>query len=272
MGLDVENLTVSDLAQLLVAASDKESEDFNTLYDELELSNSENLFLKMQISTLESKLESTLEDLSKMTERFKVLESQSGQVMSNGEKHLTVAKQACREKEQLQGKYDTLKEQMAPYKLLGSPKKIREKIKEYQTKQASNLLAIGKAKELIKEYRKEIDGHINVNRSLKANEVQESMTSIWSENGDNLMLFPAKLSMQIGDHVERQITLLYMTKSGCGKLIGLDEDGLPAVCKMPKGGMKPKAKTLEVAGEMLRKWRRQDWKLTVEDLDLGSKK
>ena len=97
------------------------------------------------------------------------------------------------------------------------------------------------------------------------------MTSVWSENGDNLMLFPAKLSMQIGNITERQLTLLYITKSGCAKLIGLGEDGEPVLCKMPPNGLRPKDKTLKVAGEMLRKWRRQDWKVTLNDLDLESK-
>jgi len=247
-----------------------EVDEFNSVHDTCEKLANENSFLKLQLKTVNDKLAKTVEAANSLKERYDVLDSQSKQVLDNGDKHLSTAKQAYRERDQMTDQLATAKSLLKTYKEIDTPKNIRNKIKTYQTKAAESAVAMTNSKKVIKDLRKENLNYVNHISELMANETQSNMTTIWSENGDHLMLFPAKLSMQVGDHVERQITLLYMTKSGCAKLIGLDEDGIATVCKMPPGGMKPKARTLAVAGEMLRKFKRQDWKLTINDLDLGS--
>ena len=80
------------------------------------------------------------------------------------------------------------------------------------------------------------------------------------------MMFPTPLTMEINGIVEKQVTLLFMDQSGCGKLIGIGEDGEPMLCKMPRTGLKPKAATLAKAGNILRQFKSQNWVVTHEDL------
>lgn len=254
------NLSVSDLTRLLVNASDREVNEFNEVFDKMESATA-------QVEALQKEIAGYVE----MAEQFNTLKQQCDTVYKNGENHLNAAKQAYRERDQMKDKLDTANELLSTYKAIDTAKKIREKFKNYQKKAAENAAAIRKSKDLIKDYRKEIDKHVDEVQMLKLNEKQTSMSSIWSEDGDNLMLFPARLTMQIGDTQEKQMTLLYMTKSGCGKLIAIDEEGNPVECTLPEGGLHPKPKTLEVAGELLRKWRRQGWKIELSDLDLSDK-
>lgn len=256
---DFNNLSVSDLVALLVQASDKEIDEFNAVYDHCEV-------LSVKLNELKKENERLLE----VEKKFKILEEQCDTVYNNGEKHLSLATQAYRERDQMADKLATTNELLKKYKELGTPAKIREKIKGYQTKTSDAQDAIKKLKETIKANKDTINSQNKMISDLKANEIQSNLTSVWSENGDNLMVFPTKLSMQVGEHQEKQLTLLYMTSSGCGKLIALDEDGEPAVCNFPED-MTPKARTLDVAGQILRKWKRQNWKLEISDLDLQSK-
>ena len=263
--------SVTELIEGLLIQANQEVDEFNHVHDELTEANTVIETLRDHIERLEKAAVIVMGDHEAITEKHNILEQQCDTIYVNGEKHLIAAKQAIREREQMKDKLDTATELLKAYKAIDTPKKIREKYKNYQTKIAAGSVDLSKSKELIKEYRKEIVRHVDQVNLLREGEAQANMSSIWSENGDNLMLFPSKLTMQVGDTTERQLTLLYMTKSGCGKLIALDDEGKPAICKMPAGGMKPKKRTLEVAGELLRKWRRQDWKITLSDLDLANK-
>ena len=265
-----ESKSVIDILQEAYTQAEVEVTHFNEIYDAHEALKNENNFIKLQLETVNGKLGEVVKAANVLQDKYDVLDAQSNTVLSNGEKQLNTAKQACRERDQMADQLSTAKELLKAYKEIDTPKKIREKTKAYQTKIADGATALDASKLKVKELRKENLKYVNHISELMANETQSNMTTVWSENGDHLILFPAKLSMKVGGHVEQQITLLYMTQSGCAKLIGLDEDGIPTVCKMPPGGMKPKARTLTVAGEMLRKFKRQDWKLTVSDLDLES--
>lgn len=263
--------TTLELAQEILEQANQEVIEYNELVDYIEKLENENTFVKLQNKTLTASLTEEQAAHKATTSEFETLKSQCDQVYKNGEKHLIAAKQAYRERDQMADKYNLVNDQLKAYKEIGTAKKIRERIKDYQAKVALGTTNLNKSKDLIKEYRKEITRHIATNKQLKASEAQSNLTTVWSENGDHLLLFPAKLSMGIGDTVEKQLTLLYMTKSGCGKLIGLDEEGNPAVCRMPAGGLKPKKRTIDTAGEILRKWKRQNWTVTIDDLDLAGK-
>lgn len=253
----MDSLSVSDLTRLLTVASDKEVNEFNAVYDQLDAANA-----------MIAELEKDNKAYQIIAEKFDILEAQSNTILKNGEIHLQSTKQAYRERDQMKDQLKTANELLKLYKSIDTPKKIREKIKKYKIDAVTNLAAIAKSKTLIKDYRKELDKAIETTQQLKVAEVQNNMASIWNEDGDNLMIFPARLTMQIEDTQERQLTLLYMTASGCGKLIAIDEDGNPVECAVPEEGLNPKQRTLDVAGEILRKWRRQDWKLEMSDLDL----
>jgi hypothetical protein len=96
------------------------------------------------------------------------------------------------------------------------------------------------------------------------------MTTVYSSGNDNLMVFPARLTMAVRGVVEKQTTLLCMHKDGIGKLIALDSDNMPVLCQMPNGGFKPKKSTMDVAGDLLRKFKLQGGNVGVGDLDMAS--
>lgn len=258
MSTDVTDLTVSDLTRLLVDASDKETTEFNLLFDQLESANQ-----------MIEKLQKDIVEYKEIESRFNILNQQCETVYKNGEQHLNAAKQAYRERDQAQDKASTANELLKAYKAIDTPKKIREKYKNYQAKILSSASDINAVKEQLKESRKQSTKLANIIETMQVIEAQNSMSSVWSSDGDNLMMFPAKLTMRIGNTEEKQLTLLYMTSSGCGKLIAINDEGDPVECILPKDGLNPKPRTLEVAGEILRKWRRNGWKLDLNDLDLG---
>ena len=266
-----EEFSVSDLSALLAIVSEREMDEFNTIYDQLEQAKLENITLTEANILLRTKLGDEITEKESLLKAYNDMDAAFDVIQENTEKQHQLIKQSVREKEQAHDKFDQVNVTLKAYKEIGTPKKIRERIKAYQksvTEGTSNLL---KSKELIKGYRSEITRHVELQEKYKLSDMQSNMTTVWSENGDSLLLFPAKLTMDINGMPERQLTLLFMTGSGCAKLIGLTEEGEPAVCTMPKGGLKPKARTLEVAGSMLRKWRRQDWKVTASDLNLAEK-
>lgn len=249
--------SVIDLVQQLLAQANTEATEFNELYDQLEEANNKLTQLHLENESLKESLEG-----------YQLLKEQTDQIYHNAEKHMTMLKQANRERDQMEDKLAIAKEQVAAYKAIGTPKKIRDRIKAYQTKAAQSVKDIDAVKKLSKGYHKEALAFKQTIAKLQESEAQANMATVWSENGDNLMLFPSRLTMQIGDMQEKQLTLLYMDKSGCGKLIALDENGEPTICKTPAGGLRPKKLTVQIAGEILRKWRRQGWKVTVDDLNL----
>jgi len=264
----LEDLTVSDISVLLSAASDKETEEFNELFDELEKTKSFYTNSQLAIKNMQEKLDGVLEENSKLVEIVHNFEKSSETIINNGEKHLNAAEQARREKNQALAKVGDLQETIKTYKELGTPKKIREKIKNYQTKAADNVKAINLKNEEIKGFKREI---VKLTDSVVflENELDNvTISTVYSEGKDNLLMFPVKLTMQVQDREEKQLTLLYMDDSGCGKLIGLDDEDKPAICSMPKSGLRPKKSTLDKAGSFLRKAKRQGWKLTRSDLTL----
>ena len=132
--LELKDLTVSDLSVLLSAASDKETEEFNELFDELERTKSFYINSQLAVKNTQEKLNAVIEENSKLVEIVRNFEKSSEPIISNGEKHLGAAEQAKREKNQALSRVEDLQETLKAYKEIGTPKKIREKIKNYQAK------------------------------------------------------------------------------------------------------------------------------------------
>jgi len=261
-----KNLSVSDLTKLLLEASDKEVEEYNTLLEAYEELQNFHFALKLKNSTVEQELEAAKEKIKQLTTSIEEYKGYSDTIVKNGNKHLEYAEQARREKNQALDKLAQAEILLTNYKNIGTPKKIKEQIKSYKEKAASNLKTINARKVETKGYKQEVIKLVDKIHLLEAELSTANITTIYSKGKDKLLVFPKKLTMAINGVEEKQLTLLYMDNSGCGKLIGLDENSEPSLCSMPKSGLKPSKSTMEVAGNMLRKLKSQDWKMQYEDL------
>lgn len=261
-------ISVSEAIEALIEAANNEVEEYDQMIIRIGLLELENKKLKKENAEVKGDMQSLEKVHDELCAKYKALDNASATVTGNAKKHMQMLEQSLREKDQLVDKYELLKTQLVSYKQIGTPKKIREKLKAYKSKVEDGTKAVAAAKEKVKDYSKRIKELVASAEHMRVNEVATSITSAWSENGNHLMVFPSPLTMKVQGKVEKQMTLLFMDNSGCGKLIGLDSENEPLLCTMPKGGLKPKAKTLKVAGEILRKFKRQGWKLQIDDLDL----
>ena len=259
-------LSVMEIAAQLTVQADKEVVEFNNLCDLLEESNSKVLHLENKNLELSLKLNEEQSNNEALSKELKSYTYSSSKIISNGEKHLAYAEQAKREKVQALDKVLKVEMLIAQYKPLGTPKKIREQLKAYKNKAAETTKATTLYKKSIKEYRTEIQKLVDKIVILEM-EIQVSViSSVYSKDGDSLLIFPARLTMSIQGVVEKQVTMLYMDSSGCGRLICLGEDNEPLLCNIPEDGLVPHDDILDRAGIMLRKLKSQNWKMTHEDL------
>lgn len=259
-------LSVSDLATALLLASNREVDEFNEILDraeKAELALAEMTIAKQKSDEQRDKIITENEEL---LGAYRKMEKGMDTIMLNAKKHMQYAEQAKREKTQMEDKLRKSDMALAPYKVLGTIKKVREQIKAYKDKAIVNQKALVSGKEDIKVYRKDIVKLVDKIALLETLNAQSSIQTIWSKNGDHLLMFPTPLTMEINGEIEKQLTLLFMDNSGCGKLIGIDEDGEPKLCVMPKGGLKPKAATLAKAGNVLRGFKEKNWKVSHADL------
>jgi len=267
---DLSTLSVSDLSELLVLASSKEVDEFNTIYAALEESELENQALRTQVLKVTTERDESRGESEAIHLQLKEVNTATDTIMSNAQKHLDSAIQAKREKEQAIARVTKLDLLMGQYKVLGTPKKIRDQIKSYKIKAIESLRVINLGKTAVKDYRKEIDGLVKRATERETELQVHTMTTVYSNGNDNLMVFPARLTMAIRGVVEKQTTLLCMHKDGTGKLIALDSDNEAVLCQVPKGGFKPKKSTMDVAGDLLRKFKLQGGNVNIDDLDMES--
>lgn len=259
-------LSLGELLPQILSAYDREVMEYNEICEDIEnfeekntALNLENILLKKQVTKL------TADNLG-LTERLEDLLGKVQAVQDNAQSHMNMLQQANRERVQAQEKLEQAIITIASYKQLGTPKKIREQVKSYKEKASINVKAITTLKNEVKGYRRNKDMLNGVVNDLQATVAQTNIQSIWSSGKEHLMVFPAPLTLAINNTTEKQLTLLYMNESGCGKLIAIDQDGEPVLCTMPKGGLKPKAPTLAKAGSILRKFKKKNWKLSHKDI------
>lgn len=258
--------SVIELAVHLHEAAVREVDEFNEMYDRMVAAELKAANADITNKELKENLDKVLGENEELLCAYKKMEKGVDEIMSNANKHLQYAEQAKREKAQMADKLLKSDMALAPYKVLGTAKKIREQIKDYKTKAEANQKTITAVKLEARAYRKDIVELTGKCNTLKNSMLQATIQTVWSENGDHLLMFPTPLTMEINGVIEKQLTLLFMNQSGCGKLIGIDEDGEPKLCVMPKGGLKPKAPTLAKAGNVLRKFKAQNWVVSHQDL------
>lgn len=258
--------TVEQLVPKLMEAYDKELKEYNDLIEELSIVESKNEALNLANALLVEKEKALEEDKEDLSSKLNSLIDITKLVKKQAQLHKDQNEQCQREYTQMQDRYDKQQAILNSYKELGTPKKIRDKIKDYQTKAITSKNGKNALKEEIKIFRKKMEQYIKANNDLHLSLSQSNITTVWSLEGDHLMLFPTALTLSIEGKDEKQLTLLFMNKSGCGRLIGLNQDGEPWPCKYSEGSLEPKEATMEKAGNILRRFKKQNWKISHEDL------
>lgn len=240
----------------------------NEIVDALDKAEAKLSTLQFINKDLTERLEKAEAANEKALEDAKNILRKSDKVTKNAEEHMVMLKQANREKAQVQDRLDQALTTLKSYKEIGkTPKQIRDRIKTYQANAETSVKATAAHKRIVSEYRHEISKNKKEIMGLNLTVAQSNMTTLYTKDGQHLLLFPAPLTMMINGKEEKQITLMLMDGSGTGKLIGLNEDGEPQICSAPKGGLRAKAATLDAAGNILRKFRKQNWLITHKDLE-----
>lgn len=258
------------LVQLAFEADIKQN---NLMVDELERTESENTFLKLQLSNVTKRLDEVIgqnEQLLKARKNDEAKEKdfnkKAEMVQANAEKHMQQLNQALLQEQQSKNKLDEAIVTIASYKVIGSPKQIREKIKKYQTNAAKNIKAEKQYKLEAKKYRYDLSLKDEVIAKLTREADERDFQKVYRKNGDNIIIYPLLCETIIDGKVERQVPVWYSTDSGIGALYMLNEDDVPARSPTPRGGIKPKKETMEVMTTLLRKFKRNGNLVKSEDI------
>ena len=251
-------LSVADVYEMLGGAISAEAIDYDEKISMLEQSDEENRFLKLQVNTLEGRLEKALDDIEKLTATvndFKAKEKdfnkKAEQVTKNANHHMSMLDQSIREKTQIKVNLDNAMLTIASYKELGTPKKIREQRKGYQDRIAKHQSNEKQFRLEVKKYRHDLTITKKHSEELTQRIAEIDITEIYSENGENLYLFPKNMQIPSRGMDKKEIVMLYLNEHGRGGLMSKDEDG---EVTLGKGAIRAKAKTTAHAGKFLRKW------------------
>lgn len=260
-------LSLGELISLTMEAYNRETLSNNAVVDEADTLEAENTVVKLENHELKEIVEKLQAEISDLSAHALRVANYTETVQKQAKDHMVMLEQANREKSQMQDKLTKAEMAITAWKTVASsPKKARETLKGYKDKSAKSVIAQISLRKEIGIYHKEADITAAANKALHLSLAQANITTVWSHEGDHLMLFPAPLTMAVNGKPEKQLTLLFMNQSGCGKLIGIDEDGEPLLCKIPAGGLKPKAATMQKAGGILRKFKSKNWEVTHQDL------
>jgi len=261
--------------QQLITSYEADVDQYNEAIDQLEKSDQENFFLKLQIDNLTksnnrllNENEQLLEARKKDEDEAKVFSKKAQLVSANAEKHMQMLEQANREKVQAQLKLEDALFTVSSYKEIGTPKKIREKIKVYKERVSKLQAAETQHKLDAKKYRHDVTLAKNEAKELESRLIELDVTEIYSKNGDNLWVFPKVKQFESRGMTNKQVCLWYMNDDGIGAIYSLNEDGEAVRSPSPKGGLKPKKATLDIATTLLRKFKRNKDVVHYDDLKL----
>jgi hypothetical protein len=255
---EVQVLSLSESVSQLLASYNADVIEQNQLVDDLDKSEQENTFLKLQLSNITKRLDIALDDVDNLTgaieglkAKEKSFDKQVQTVTDNANHHMEMLDQALREKSQMQVELKSIKVTMAKYKEIGTVKKIREQRKAYQDDAKKNLAAIKSLKSTNKKYSHDATVATKYSAELTQRLSEIDITEIYSANGDNLYLFPKTMQITSRGMDDKKIVMLYLNNDGRGGLMSIDEDG---EITLGKGTIRPKAATIAHSGKFLRKW------------------
>jgi len=233
----------------------------------------ENSFLKLQVETLTGRIDSVTGEnqqlkntVNEFEERFETLAKQKDVVLLNAEKHMQMLEQAQRQEQQARNKVKDLELQLKAYKeIANSPKKIRDKIKDFQARLLKEKGFTEQHKKNLKTANDEIKKFKAEVMSLAHKLAVSDITQLHRNEQDYICLFPHELG-DIEGYESGQIPLLYMHSTGRSSLVLLNNDGEAELAPAPKGGLRPKKSTLAHCGQLLRRFKSQGWTLTDSDV------
>lgn len=234
-------LTFDDHLAGILALNNVNVDEYNELADQFEALQSRNMELVNSKKQLEAENKEAAEilNLAKNELEFKQVEKTKATDQLGEQKDL-----------------------LARFKEIGNtPKKIREKIKSLQENVAKWRNTSDAQKKELNAYRKEIKQLKQNNDDLLARIAQSSLFApLQYENGDILAVWPRYYG------TKQEISMLYMSNSGRGALMSIDEDGEVNMSPSPKGGLRPTKRCQEDANTILSRFKRQKWEITDEDI------
>jgi len=257
----------------LLTAFHADNEEVEQLVKHTVAIEKENTFLKLQVNNLTTRVDGVVSEnqqlkntVAEFEERFKTLAKQKDVVLLNAEKINQRIEQEQRETTQAKNKVKDLGVQLKAYKeIANSPKKIREKIKDFQARllkekgvtdqHKKNLVT---ANNEVKTFKKEV---MDLAHKLAVSDI----TQLHRDGQDYICLFPHELG-DIEGYEPGQVPLLYMHATGRSSLVLLNNDGEAELAPAPKGGLRPKKTTLSHCGQLLRRFKSQNWTLTDSDV------
>lgn len=263
-------LPLADAITQLIASYDADAQESNNLVDELEKSEQENTFLKLQLDNMKKRLDEVIEENDQLVKarkrdeaKEKDFNKKAEMVSANAKMHMQNLEQALREKAQAETKLNDALLTIASYKELGSPKKLREQRKDYQERIAKHLKAEKQHKIEVKKYRHAIELAEKEVKEITMRLREIDMTEAYNQNGDHLWLFPKVMQIQSRGMTGKEIVMLYMNDDGRGALMSINDDG---EIEMGKAPIRPKTSTKEHAGMLLRKFKSNGWTVHTDDL------
>jgi len=235
-------LSFEDHLQAVINLNDAAVEEYNNLADHCEA------------------LENTNKELAFLNKEQEAENKKATEVLVLAKKELEMLHVA---KVTATDKLGENKDLLARFKeIAATPKKIREKIKKLQDNVVKwTAAAQGKDKQLA-EYRNENKRLKKNNDDLLARIAQASLFApLMYENGDILAVWPRYYGKKA------QISMLYMSAEGRGSLINIDEDSEINMAPAPKRGLRPTTRTMEDAETILKRFKRQKWEITDQDIE-----
>ena len=265
-------LPLADAINNLIASYEADAQESNKLVDEIENSEQENTFLKLQLSNMSKRLNEVIGENDQLVAarkrdeaKEKDFNKKAEMVSANAKMHMQMLEQANREKAQAETKLNDALLTIASYKELGTPKKLREQRKDYQERISKHIKAETQHKLEVKKYRHSIELAEKEVKEITMRLREIDMTEAYNQNGEHLWLFPKVMQIANRGMSDKEICFLYLNDDGRGCLMSLDEDGEIALGKAP---IRPKADTKAHAGMLLRKFKKNGWTVQVDDLQV----
>ena len=251
-------LPMHEALALVQAAFEADIEQNNLMVDELERFGNENTFLKLQVQNLTARVNGVTDENEQLLAARKRDEAKEKDFnkkaemdQANAEQHIQMLSQAQRQEQQAKTKLNDALLTIASYKEIGSPKKIREKIKNYKASITKLQAADTQYRIEAKKYRHDVAVAKKDVADITTRLREVDITEIYSENGENLYLFPKVMQIPSRGMTNKKIVMLYLNDDGRGGLMSLDDD---SEITLGKGTIRPKVATKNHCATFLRKW------------------
>ncbi len=270
---NTHTLPLHDAMQSLIDAYHADVSQAEQLAQSHNALEQENTLLRLELAELKARYEDVVQqnnlliEARKRDEKAAKASTQKAQMVSDKTAEIQqMYKQAQRQEAAAEASCNALKLTLKSYKEIGTPKKIREKIKNYQSKIAALQTTVNKANENTKTKQRELAlakkelQHLN-NRLLSVD-----VTEVYKNNDDSVWIYPDV--MQLNGAKEKEIALWYMNNNGIGALYTLDENNEAHRAQAPRAGIKPAKKTLTMMTNLLCKIKSNGGTAHVDDLKI----